>query len=93
MFTSSSIDHNTSIMTANAKAHSVFLPQGLELVSMTQFQSNYAPSPFPWRLHYNRDRANGDYAAPGFTKEEDRDKKEAYTKEASSCSSQPIQPN
>jgi len=27
--TSSSIGHNTSIMTANAKAHSIFLPQGL----------------------------------------------------------------
>ena len=35
MFTSSSIDHNTSIMTTNAKAHSAFLPQGLELVPMT----------------------------------------------------------
>ena len=45
MFTSSLIDHNTSIMTANAKAHSVFLPQDLELVPMTQFQSNCAPSP------------------------------------------------
>jgi len=39
MFTSSSIDHNTSIMTANANAHSAFLPQGLELVPMTHFQS------------------------------------------------------
>ena len=35
MFTSSSIDHSTSIMTANAKAHSTFLSQCLELVPMT----------------------------------------------------------
>ena len=35
MFISSSIDHNTSIMTVNAEAYSAFLPQGLELVPMT----------------------------------------------------------
>ena len=45
MFTSSLIDHNTSIMTANAKAHSAFLPQRLELVPMTQFQSKLCTWP------------------------------------------------
>ena len=45
VFTSSSIDHNTSIMTANAKAHSAFLPQGLELVPMTQFESKLCTWP------------------------------------------------
>ena len=35
IFASSLIDHNTSIMTANAKAHSTFLSQCLELVPMT----------------------------------------------------------
>ena len=45
MFTSSSIDHSTSIMTTNAKAHSAFLPQGLELVPMTQFQSKLCTWP------------------------------------------------
>ena len=34
--------------------------------------------------------ATRDCAAPGFTKEEDRDQEEAYTKEAPSYSSQPI---